>query len=80
MRSLWRMIAARWLGGQASDALTGDAVLLDLLTPGDASASPPFAVHRRSGVSHRAMMAPQDQAAPERETALGSGVAANRDG
>jgi len=80
MRSLWRMIAARWLGGQATDALTGDAALLDLLTPVDANAPPPFVVRRQSEVSHRAMMSQQDRAAPERETALGNGVATDRDG
>ena len=42
MRSLWRMIAARWLGGQASDALTGDAALLDLLMPRDSEAARGF--------------------------------------
>ena len=31
MRSLWRMIALRWLGGQGSEALTDDSALLDLL-------------------------------------------------
>jgi hypothetical protein len=80
MRSLWRMIAARWLGGQASDALTGDAALFDLLTPGDMNAPPPFVVRRQSEVSHRAMMSQQDRVAPERETTLGNGVATDRDG
>jgi hypothetical protein len=70
MRSLWRTIAARWLGGRASDALTGDAVLLDLLTPAEGQASPVFLV-RQSAVSHRAMMSQQDRAEAERETALG---------
>ncbi len=80
MRSLWRMIAARWLGGQATDALTGDAALLDLLTPVDANAPPPFVVRRHAEVSHRAMMSQQDPAAPERETVLGDGVVPDRDG
>jgi hypothetical protein len=54
--------------------------LLDLLTPVDANAPPPFVVRRQSEVSHRAMMSQQDRAAPERETALGNGVATDRDG
>jgi hypothetical protein len=38
MRSLWRMIALRWLGGQGSEALTDDSALLDLLTIGERAA------------------------------------------
>ena len=53
MLSLWRMMAVRWLGGGASDALTGDVVLRDLLTPADPAAIA-FQVRRTSGVSHRA--------------------------
>jgi hypothetical protein len=72
VRSLWRIIAARWLGGRASETLTGDTALLDLLTPpgGDAA----FAVRRQSAVSYRAMMSQQDPAPPEREDALGHTV------
>jgi hypothetical protein len=61
MRSLWRMIASRWLGGQGSDALTGDSTLLDLLTRSEgAQAKPGFLVRRQSGVSHRAMLSRYD--------------------
>jgi hypothetical protein len=67
MRSLWRMIAARWLGGQGSDALTGDSTLLDLIMPSAPHSSPPhstvpgFRVERHAAVSHRAMMSRQDR-------------------
>ena len=67
MRSLWRMIALRWLGGQGSEALTGDTALLDLLTIGERAPAIGFAVSRRSGVSHHAMISQQvsDQAIRE---------------
>ncbi|MGH7031121.1 MAG: hypothetical protein ACREE9_08470 [Stellaceae bacterium] len=61
MRSLWRMIASRWLGGQGSDGLTGDSALLDLLTIAEPGrAAPAFQVRRQSEISHRAMMSGQD--------------------
>ena len=28
MRSLWRILALQWLGGEASEALTGDSTIL----------------------------------------------------
>ena len=31
MRSLWRILALQWLGGEGSEALTGDSALLDIL-------------------------------------------------
>jgi len=68
MRSLWRMIASRWLGGQGSPALTDDSGLLDLLlTAESARARPAFRVSRQSAVSHRVLMAQQktDPASPE---------------
>lgn len=61
MRSLWRMIASRWLGGQGSPALTDDSGLLDLLlTAESARARPAFRVSRQSAVSHRVLMARQE--------------------
>ena len=36
MRSLWRLMALRWLGGEGSEALTGDSALLNLLPSGEA--------------------------------------------
>ena len=68
MRSLWRMIALRWLGGQGSGALTDDSALLDLLIMGETARAPiAIQVRRESGVSHHAMMMPQDRnpASPE---------------
>ena len=68
MRSLWRMIATRWLGGQGSEALTGDSAVLDLLMTGESKqASLGFKVRRQSGVSHQAMISQQvsDQATVE---------------
>ncbi|HEV7997240.1 MAG TPA: hypothetical protein VGP52_13390 [Stellaceae bacterium] len=68
MRSLWRMIASRWLGGQGSQALTDDSGLLDLLLAGEsARARPAFRVSRQSAVSHQVLMARQepDPANPE---------------
>ena len=68
MRSLWRMIATRWLGGQGSEALTGDSAALDLLMTGESTkASLAFQVRRQSGVSHQAMISQQgfDQATVE---------------
>jgi hypothetical protein len=71
MRSLWRMMAARWLGGQGSDALTGDATLFDLMMPPESPAAPAFLVRRQSEVSHRAMMVQQERAKEERQTPRG---------
>jgi hypothetical protein len=55
MRSLWRMIALRWLGGHGSEALIADSALLDLLTIRERAPPIGFEVSRRSGVSHHAM-------------------------
>jgi hypothetical protein len=79
MRSLWRMIAARWLGGRGSDALTGDTALLDLLIHEDGNTRPGFLVRRQSEVSHRAMMSQQDGAQSEREKVLGHVIGTDRD-
>lgn len=59
MRSLWRMIALRWLGGQGSEALTDDSGLLDLLMVGDRAPLIGIEVSRRSGVSHHVINSPQ---------------------
>ena len=34
MRSLWRILALRWLGGDGSDALTADSAILEGLQYG----------------------------------------------
>jgi hypothetical protein len=75
MRSLWRMIALRWLGGQGSEALIGDSALLDLLSSGERAPPSGFAVSRRSGVSHHAINSRQvsDRAAAEPVTVGKSG-------
>jgi hypothetical protein len=76
MRSLWRMIASRWLGGQGSEALTGDSAVLDqLMIEQSAQASLAFEVRRQPGVSHQAMISQQilDQATVEPVTVEKSG-------
>jgi hypothetical protein len=76
MRSLWRKVALRWLGGQGSEALTGDSALIDLmLIEESAHASLAFEVRRQSGVSHLAINAQQvsDQAVVEPVTVGKSG-------
>jgi hypothetical protein len=55
MRSLWRRLASRWLGGGGSEALAGDATALDMLLSGERHPQV-FDVHRVPGVSHHAMM------------------------
>src|SRR5712672_2655996 len=59
MRSLWRILALQWLGGEGSEALTGDSTVLESLMFGE----PPrvmhaFDVRRAPEVSHHAMMSP----------------------
>ena len=56
MRSLWRKMAARWLGGEASESLTGDTGLFDVIMRNGAEFESAFVVRRQSGVSHQAMM------------------------
>ncbi len=73
MRSLWRMIASRWLGGQGSPALTDDSGLIDLLLTGETERAPSaFRVSRQSAVSHRVLMVGQtDPASPQAVSAPG---------
>ncbi|HJU18928.1 MAG TPA: hypothetical protein VJ770_20935 [Stellaceae bacterium] len=47
MRSLWRLMARQWLGGESSERLTGDSVLADLLAP--ERTVPEFCVARNEG-------------------------------
>lgn len=79
MRSLWRVMAVRWLGGEASDALTGDAGLLDFLVQQDRYVPPAVLVQRQSEVSHRAMMLPQEQSISEDESVLDQFLGRDRD-
>jgi hypothetical protein len=60
MRSLWRLIAARWLGGQASEALTGATAVNDFLLRENTAEPPAFLVRRRSEVSRRTTMSTPD--------------------
>jgi hypothetical protein len=79
MRSLWRVMAVRWLGGEASDALTGDAGLLDLVVQQDRYVPPTVLVQRQSQVSHRAMMSQQQQSISEDESVLSQFGGRDRD-
>jgi hypothetical protein len=78
MRSLWRMIALRWLGGQGTEALIGDSALLDLLTIGERAPRIGFEVSRRSGVSHHAMNSHQGSDHAVLEPMIGAKSGADR--
>jgi hypothetical protein len=71
MRSLWRILALQWLGGNGSDGLAGDSTVLESLISGElAQPSPAFSVQREPGVSHRAMMSPISGSGLEPEITL----------
>ncbi|MGA7866924.1 MAG: hypothetical protein WCA23_23530 [Stellaceae bacterium] len=55
MRSLWRVLALQWLGGEGSEALTGDSAILEGLLE-DARTTDAFDVRREPQVSRHAMM------------------------
>jgi len=40
MRSLWRMLALQWLGGEGSEALTDDSAVFDILMVGSTKDRP----------------------------------------
>jgi len=70
MRSLWRILALRWLGGEGSEALTGDSTVLESLMFGEhARAMHAFDVRRAPEVSHHAMMSPGAECRSDPETA-----------
>ena len=70
MRSLWRILALQWLGGEGSEALTGDSTVLESLMFGEhARATPAFDVRRAPEVSHQAMMWPGVECRSDPETA-----------
>ena len=77
MRSLWRILALQWLGGDGSEALTGDSGILEGLL-GDARPMGAFDVRREPQVSRQAMIvtAPEPRSDPEipAEEALRSGA------
>jgi hypothetical protein len=55
MRSLWRILALQWLGGDGSEALTGESAILEGLLE-DARPTSAFDVRREPQASRRAMM------------------------
>src|SRR5579883_1415012 len=63
MRSLWKSLAVRWLGGRASEALVGEITPLELLLSEAAPTAPTFAVRRLAAVSPRALLPQQPPAA-----------------
>jgi hypothetical protein len=57
MRSLWRILALQWLGGEGSEALTGDSTILEGLLHGrHAQPIDSFDVRREPQVSRQAIM------------------------
>ena len=61
MRSLWRILALQWLGGDGSQALTGDSTILEGVLRGDEQAKRAFDVRREPQVSRQAMMPPDPE-------------------
>ena len=55
MRSLWRILAMQWLGGDGSEALTGDSAILEGLL-GEGRPIGAFDVRREPQVSRQAIM------------------------
>jgi hypothetical protein len=56
MRALWRKMAARWLGGRASDTLTGNPALSDVARKRHNPVAPAVLVRRQPEASHRRVM------------------------
>ena len=84
MRSLWRILASRWLGGEGSEALTTPSTVLESLLFADQSRRvSAFEVRRDPGVSHHAMMSPSSERRLHPEIASGhvlrSGSSRRRD-
>ena len=75
MRSLWRLMAANWLGWQASDALVGKSALDELMLPTEVH-PPAFLVRRCSEVSHHAIMSDPARDHPGSEMAIDEVLAA----
>jgi hypothetical protein len=55
MRSLWRILALQWLGGDGSEALTGDSAILEGLFA-DGRPMGAFDVRREPQVSRQTMI------------------------
>jgi hypothetical protein len=60
MRSLWRILALKWLGGDGSEALTGDSAILEGLL-GERRPMGAFDVRREPQVSRQAMMVTRNE-------------------
>jgi hypothetical protein len=57
MRSLWRILALQWLGGNGSEGLVGHSTVLESLIGGERlQPVRGFSVRQDPGVSHRAML------------------------
>jgi hypothetical protein len=69
MRSLWRMLALQWLGGEGSEALARDSDVLDMLTGEHKRAIDAFDIQRIAGISHQAMMSSSVDPCPNPEIA-----------
>jgi hypothetical protein len=70
LRSLWRIVASRWLRGEGSEALREDSTVLDILLSGEPrGVRQSFDVRREPGVSHQAMMSPAVEWQPNPEPA-----------
>jgi hypothetical protein len=78
MRSLWRILALQWLGGEGSEALTGDSTILEGLLD-DVSARRPraFDVRPEAQASRQVMLVldlqPRSDAENPTEGSLRSG-------
>jgi hypothetical protein len=66
MRSLWRILALQWLGGDGSEALTGESAILEGLL-GERRRMAAFDVRREPQVSRQAMIVtgPEPPSDPE---------------
>jgi hypothetical protein len=73
------MMAARWLGGEVSEALTGDTTLFDTIMQTGAQLEATFVVRRQSGISHQAMMSQQTDARPHVQMPIGHLTATDRE-
>jgi hypothetical protein len=69
MRSLWRTLALQWLGGEGSEALTADSVILDMVFGEDVRTMHAFDV-QRAAVSHHAILSASADQRPDAEAAL----------
>ena len=66
MRSLWRILVLQWLGGDGSEALTGESAILEGLL-GEERPMAAFEVRREPQVSRQAMIVtgPEPRSDPE---------------